>query len=240
MQKIFVFLLSCVIVCPALSDCVSTADITKCARIPENFQADMFLVGGRGDYTDNSWRTIRNYWRDGESVGGHYYSGTQAVANGSIVTCYMTSPFVATITLDVEGNTTNPYRNCGPFMQDGVYRSMSDITKLPDDVCPDGFYTVPYDISCGEGFVDTTDVPSCADDTSGDFCSTVNRLPCTSGLSVLRTGSGLSYQLWAEKYTEPSLCVAYNGQVCYISLAPGKAQDALNLNYNGSVFHAIN
>lgn len=53
-------------------------------------------------------------------------------------------------------------------------------TALPGDACPDGFYTVPYDVSCGEGMIDTADIPNCDDDTSGEYCLISDGVSCES------------------------------------------------------------
>lgn len=239
MQKIFVFLLSCVIVCPALSDCVSTADITKCARLPTNIEA----------YTSSGNCTVNNGVLSDVFIDSEYgYSIpiTGTVQCGGTSKPLQTSNYSINYPFSVRSDRVFYWpastSKCDTECPGGWPATLNGgaITKLPDDVCPDGFYTVPYDISCGEGFVDTTDVPSCADDTSGDFCSTVNRLPCTSGLSVLRTGSGLSYQLWADKNTTPALHVRYNGTVCYINLEPGNAPNSINVKYGGVVYHTVN
>ncbi len=226
------------------ADCVSISNATKCARIPSS-SYDIIVRAAVGDYTDGSWRTVRHYFINDEFVQGHYFSGTSATltAEGSnmTVTCHVSSPLVLTLSLygDLFGSS-NPYEICARYMMLATMRDISDISKLPGDECPDGFYTVPYDISCGAGFVDVADIPSCDDDTSGDFCVIMDVIPCASGISVLRTGTGLSFSLWAEKYTTPAICVLHNETTCYVNLEQGESTNSINVNYNGIIYHAIN
>ena len=62
---------------------------------------------------------------------------------------------------------------------------------------------------------------------------------CELGISNFKTSTGLSFSLYAEKYTEPSLVVGYNDGKCYGKLETGKATGAINVNYNGMVYHLV-
>ncbi len=244
MYKIYIFLLTILIHCSAYAMCESTNSVTKCAMV-----ADFLPSYGvqPSSYTDDSWSVIscKNFEQP-----CHYYSGASAQIVNSGTTqdkelyCYMTSPFKATIKAMFEDTqslgTSNPYESCSIHLTAAYARYLLDVSIPSDDKCPDGFYTVPYDISCGEGFVDTTDIPDCSNETQGPFCLIKNVIPCTSGVSVLRTSTGLSFQLKGKKYTEPSLCIGYNGTVCYINLESGSAQNSININYNGSIYHTVN
>ncbi|MBQ2858812.1 MAG: hypothetical protein IJE82_00420, partial [Alphaproteobacteria bacterium] len=64
-------------------------------------------------------------------------------------------------------------------------------------------------------------------------------IPCAAGITTLRTGTGVSIPLWAERGTEPSLCVKYNDMVCYANLEAGNSPDAINIKYNNVVYHAV-
>ncbi|MDW2958229.1 MAG: hypothetical protein R8M37_00230 [Alphaproteobacteria bacterium] len=241
MRRVFVFLLvlfpfSC------FAKCVSADQVTKCARLPEFLGRNIDSVPG--DYTKDSWSFIYKTTYDGEFK--HYYSGTSAeiITNGDeqFLYCYMTSPFQMTI---IAGYsllpTSNLYEACSRYLPWAITRSLSNVTVAAVDVCPDGFYTVPYEIDCGEGFVDVADVAHCDEDTSGDFCLIGGVLiaPCAAGITTLRTGTGVSIPLWAEKSTQPSLCVKYNDNICYANLEAGQATNAINVNYDGVVYHTV-
>ncbi len=62
---------------------------------------------------------------------------------------------------------------------------------------------------------------------------------CELGISNLKTSTGLSFALYAEKYTEPSLVVGYNDGRCYGKLEAGNAAGTLNFNYNGTLYHLV-
>ena len=244
MWRIFgIFILSLFLVRGAFAACVSVDAVTKCARLPE------FFLGGNidsvpGDYTEDSWSFIYKTAYDGEFK--HYYSGTSAEIITNVLYCYMTSPFQMTITAeyDLEGQrlpTSNPYEACSRHLRLAVIRSLSNVTVASVDVCPDGFYTVPYEIDCGEGLVDVADVAHCDEDTSGDYCliGEVPAIPCAAGVTTLRTGTGVSIPLWADKNTTPALAVRYNNMTCWGNLQSGQVTNGINLKYNNQVYHLV-
>lgn len=157
----------------------------------------------------------------------------------------MTSPYQMTITAtyileDQPLITSNPYEACSRFLRFSLFRSLSNVAVASVDVCPDGFYTVPYEIDCGEGMVDVADVAHCDEDTSGDYClMSPSAAPCAAGITMLRTGTGVSIPLWAEKSTQPSLCVKYNDAICYGNLEQGQAAGAINIKHDGVVYHLV-
>ena len=168
-------------------------------------------------------------------------SGTAEV-NFPNVNCVITSPFYAEVPCymgAVSPGFVSAAQNCAEWNCDMSAEIVA--SALADDVCPDGFYTVPYEIDCGEGLVDVADVAHCDEDTSGDYCliGEVPATPCAAGITTLRTGTGVSIPLWAERGTEPSLCVKYNDMVCYANLEAGNSPDAINIKYNNVVYHAV-
>ncbi len=218
----------------AFAECVSVDAVTKCARLPEFFSIGSLDVSGK--YTDASWEIVYS---------DVVYSGNSAECTGNgldgLCRCEVDSPFDATILFAT-----------GPFLFDSAYQAcaymrMGEMTesytfnaKSDNDACPDGFYTVPYNVSCGEGMVDVADVPYCDDDMSGDYCLMLaSAAPCAAGVTTLRTGTGVSVPLWAEKSTEPSLCVKYNEMVCYADLELGQVTNGININYNNLIYHLV-
>ena len=224
----------CLIPLSSTTPCVSTDTVTKCARLPTGFRR--FNIEGAGDYTDSSWSIIYD---------GAVYSGNSAecmsLKIGYGCQCVVNSPFNAVINL-----STGPlkfgtaYEACSRMMEAEMVESYVFDGRLDGDMCPDGFYTVPYDMSCGEGLVDVVGVPECENDVSGDYClMPPSAAPCAAGITTLRTGTGVSIPLWAERGTEPSLCVKYNDMVCYGNLEPGQATGAINVKYGGAVYHTV-
>jgi len=51
----------------------------------------------------------------------------------------------------------------------------------------------------------------------------------------------LVFNLYANKQTSPAIHIMPDGTntVCYTSLAPGAANNAVNVDYNGAVYHSI-
>ncbi len=62
---------------------------------------------------------------------------------------------------------------------------------------------------------------------------------CEIGINRLVLSTGNAFQLYAEKYTEPSLVVGYNDGKCYGKLETGKTTGTINFNYNGTVYHLV-
>ncbi len=97
--------------------------------------------------------------------------------------------------------------------------------------CPDGTYSDGGDFECS----------ACAttpcDPTTGN--PIVTQRLCEIGVGTIKTSTGLSFALYAEKYTEPSLVVGYNGGKCYGKLEAGNAAGTLNFNYNGTLYHLV-
>lgn len=182
-------------------------------------------------------------WLKSDMFSGIYYlpmSGRLEGESGMRVSCSIYSPFNMSYTAIKEPGEPLVSSCLWGLVYGGGGSFMNPATALPGDKCPDGFYTVPYDVSCGTGFVDTTDIPNCSDDTSGPYCLISRTVPCTSGITVLRTSSGVSVPLWGDKQTSPAIHVRYNDVTCYGNLESGQSANAINLKYNGTVYHTIN
>lgn len=109
--------------------------------------------------------------------------------------------------------------------------------------CPAGMVAVEYDTfvpavsgACSAGYVAHDTETVCG---AGDGVCWLVRMGCRAGVSSLRTSTGLSVPLYAEKETFPSLCVRYNNTMCYVDLEPGQASGAINIKYNGVVYHTV-
>lgn len=65
------------------------------------------------------------------------------------------------------------------------------------------------------------------------------RALCNTGISNIKTSSGLNVPLYSERGTTPSLCVNYNNTTCYADLESGNVSGAINVKYNGVVYHTV-
>lgn len=61
---------------------------------------------------------------------------------------------------------------------------------------------------------------------------------CEIGISRVMLSTGNSFNLYAEKYTEPSLVVEYNDQKCYGKLEEGNG--VFNVEFDGNIYHMVN
>ncbi len=152
--------------------------------------------------------------------------------NPAYLYCRMVKPYVA----HWVGFHDNPsydrlmMQACGNLYIDedywySCYQNVAD----KDDYCWDMFYYAAYYKDEEEPFLTAlfaTEIP-------------VEYKKCELGISNFKTSTGLSFALYAEKYTEPSLVVGYNDGKCYGKLETGRATGTINFNYNGTVYHLV-
>lgn len=62
---------------------------------------------------------------------------------------------------------------------------------------------------------------------------------CDAGITWLKTSTGLSLLLVAEKVTTPSIHISYNDKICYVPLMAGNANNAVNLAWAGNTYHTF-
>ena len=232
----------------------------KCARLPDKaYNANTATLVEYANITvgtavdDTKWTHFRN----GVSVAGYAENvSVQEWPMGSttlyqtFADCVVTEPF-SLVFGAITGRSTSIYSGAEACIQVAqttdllTYAREAPVTvaatALDGDTCPDGFFTVPWESWCGEGMVNIADVPNCDDDTSGEYCLIASdKVACESGISNIKTSAGVIVPLYAEKYTEPALAVRYNGLVCYANLAAGQSVGAINVRYNGAVYHTEN
>lgn len=113
--------------------------------------------------------------------------------------------------------------------------------------CPAGFveHEVPgADVilsgECPTAYVTYAEVAVCKSDVGG-ICWLVEQLRnlCGAGVTALKTSGGLSFPLYSDKSTSPSICVKYNDTICYVDLVAGNSVGAVNIEYNGEVYHTV-
>lgn len=176
LRTFFILLATLAPTCLWAGNCVSVDTVTKCARFPQ-YHAP--YLTSYGEFTDNSWSF---------GFDNHIWSGSEATLEWPDCTCEITSPFNATLVFVFgPGSTTpdtSPQEACSKYIEKDQTIEFVLHGKLDGDICPDGFYAVPYEISCGEGFVDTESVPNCDDDTSGDYCQIPAAVTCDAGYYV--------------------------------------------------------
>lgn len=74
--------------------------------------------------------------------------------------------------------------------------------------------------------------------TENDTC-----LPlCTAGITQLHTGTGLVFNIYANKQTSPAIHLKPDDSdtVCYVNLTSGAGNNAINIRYNDTVYHTTN
>ena len=137
-------------------------------------------------------------------------------------------------------------------MQEGISKVMKKILILfwlyPPCVfavtCPVGFVAYEYDSFvpatggvCASGYVGHSLDAVCA--SGGAMACWLVRVLCDAGVTELKTSDGLSFPLYSEKNTSPSIHIKYNDTVCYVDLEEGVANAAINVSYNGVVYHTV-
>ncbi len=79
----------------------------------------------------------------------------------------------------------------------------------------------------------------CADDYKINEDGTACDKLCTLGFTKLNTSTGISVPLFADKRTTPSINIGDVNGACHADLAPGRATGAINIMYNGAVYHTV-
>ena len=137
------------------------------------------------------------------------------------------------------------------------YKSATDTTCTPNDcdkpvasvTCNTGYYTSGVtcpactnkpDNSAYTGTATSNACPwSCNTgygQTSANLCAQI----CTAGIQQLKSSTGVSIPLYTSAQTTHSIVVKTQaGNMCYASLASGAASGAINVNLNGTTYHAI-
>ncbi len=152
--------------------------------------------------------------------------------NPAYAYCRMVKPYVAHWVglSDLDHISADVRDGCGNLYAQKDYYACYQDRADADEPCWDNFnYTAYYYEDDEEPFLTAlfaTEIP-------------VEYKKCELGISNFKTSTGLSFALYAEKYTEPSLVVGYNDGKCYGKLEPGNATGTINFNYNGTVYHLI-
>ena len=115
------------------------------------------------------------------------------------------------------------------------------------DSCPSGFVAYEYDSfvpavsgACPIGYVSHSVIDVCGGDTvSTCWLVEKNRELCAFGFSDLKTSTGLSFPMYSDKITTPSIYIKYNDSICYVDLEQGRGVGTINVNYDGIIYHAI-
>ena len=115
------------------------------------------------------------------------------------------------------------------------------------DTCPSGYvqlnkpnYIISLTDSCPSGYskvLGENPLVNCRYSSNkvcmffADFCKT--------GVTKLKTSTGVVNKLYDTKTTTPSLVVKTSGGLCYGNLSSGSAKNAVNIKYNGNVYHVV-
>ncbi len=63
---------------------------------------------------------------------------------------------------------------------------------------------------------------------------------CTSGITHIHLGNGLTVPLYSSARTSPAINVKWKDSICYGSLATGQSSGALNVKVGSAIYHATN
>ena len=144
--------------------------------------------------------------------------------------CRMTVPYVGLYVrkvsaMPLEYNYCNGWFGCGVECHRLWIHDLCDSDGTNDDG--------DCEVEKGIGFADATEQEKYLNFLFATEMPT--QAVCEIGISRLRLSTGDSFQLYAEKYTEPSLVVRYNNQLYYGNLEQGGGK--LNIKYNGVLYH---
>ena len=131
----------------------------------------------------------------------------------------------------------------------GAYSSTGCITGYVDAGTDGVISAVDANGSCQSNYDFLGSYQSCTAETTDNLCTTLCNgdmshtaagqcaAACTAGFSKLKTDTGLSFTAWGTRTTHPSIVVETDDGRCYVNLAPGRATNAVNVQYNNTVYH---
>lgn len=102
--------------------------------------------------------------------------------------------------------------------------------------CPSGFVAAPKRTllvaeSCPTGYVAAGDVPPCPANAPCD-------ITCPIGY-LLRTSTGAFAPLYPDPLPSPALRISDGTNSCWAELAPGAAENSINIKQDGQVYHTV-
>lgn len=107
--------------------------------------------------------------------------------------------------------------------------------------CPTGYMSYNRSLqlslatTCPSG---TTDIGSLPNSCASAPTQCMPDYVCESGVSALKTNTGLSVPLYSQSVTTPSLHVSVGDKVCHTPLLTGTATGAINVKYNNTNYYA--
>ncbi len=72
--------------------------------------------------------------------------------------------------------------------------------------------------------------------THADTCARTCTYP---NMNALHTSTGLTWPLYLDKTTIPSINIRTDYGICYVNLLSGVSEDTINVNYGGDTYHAV-
>ncbi len=125
-------------------------------------------------------------------------------------------------------NMTGSCATCNIFNKaDGLMRS-----------CPCGthqYFTGYEDQSNFYGHVSCEVGKKSNEHWNNGICTT----DCTAGATQLKTSTGLDYMLLTDATSTHSISIKLNNKICHIPLANGVSNNAINVSWNGNIWHAV-
>lgn len=132
----------------------------------------------------------------------------------------------------------------------GYYPTPNGCVAHATDDCPTNYYAITpsaafvrgdEDDECATNYSLYHDTDLCLKYLGPNMAEVCTpQLRCESVATTLRTSTGIILPLYREKVTQPSLHVLFdNGDLCYANFISGDANGAVNVNYNGAVYHGV-
>lgn len=184
------------------------------APSPNNCMARVYVRDENG----NAFTAMCNY-RDtyGPFKTGYYYCG------GRFYTLAATGWYLSK-------NTETTYDTWESGANVVIYNVPSRCTNAP---ASHAYYT-------GAGTLGGNDCPFKCDagyvhSAFNNICTTL----CTAGFTQLKTSSGVTVNVYADKPTTPALNISTSRGTCYVALAPGAQDGAINVQYGGNTYHTV-
>ena len=198
-------------------------------------------------YTNGNCQS--NFFQDSENEDTFYSrdgnvcpAGYEPYSHGSNLTFLFNGLILGSApTVCASGHYVNG--TCEPYSSTGC------ITGYVDAGVDNIVAAVDANGDCPSNYDSLWTYQSCTPSTSERLCSTICNggmmhtgtgncaAPCSLDRSGLYTSTGLIFPLWDTRTTQPAIYIGLENGVCYVNLAPGVANNAVNVEYNGAIYH---
>ena len=112
------------------------------------------------------------------------------------------------------------------------------MTTLSNGVCPTNYSKYTINQQCDANTDDAVCAILCANGLNYTDIGTCAEF-CPGPHHTLKTSTGLAIPIYATKQITPSINIQLGENVCYVNMVPGRASNAINVQYDNQIYHTV-